>query len=164
MTKLNLEPEFETERRSIFVVITTIENAFIQAWIDAGAWVIYSGKEDYWVMTNHTHLLFKIHEEAMHLECISTCKDDRKQGHGSEMMKLTVQCSEESGIPVTLQVANVTGNGYMMMQHSVIGMGMPKKDKIPVGSLPKWYEKFGFTKSPSYNQKNRDMIYTPKKK
>lgn len=47
-------------------------------------------------------------------------------------MKLTVQCSEESG--------------------------------IPEGSLPKWYEKFGFTKSPSYNQKNRDMIYTPKKK
>lgn len=162
--KLNLEPDFETEARSLFVVITKIDNAFLQAWIDAGAWVVYSGKEDYWIMTNHTHLLFKIHEEAMHLECISTFKDDRKQGHGSKMMKLTVECSEESGIPVTLQVANVTGNGYMMMQHNVIAMGQPKKDKIPVAALPKWYAKFGFTKSPSYTQKKRDMIYTPKKK
>ena len=162
--KLNLEPEFETERKSIFVVITKIDNAFIQAWIDAGAWVVYSGKEDYWVMTNYTHLLFKIQEDAMHLECISTSKDDRKKGHGSEMMELTVKCSEDSGIPVTLQVANVTGNGYNMGQHSVIGMGMPKKDKIPVASLPKWYHKFGFTKSPSYTLKKRDMIYTPKKK
>ena len=162
--KLKLQPEFKTETKSIFNVIKTIENAYIQAWIDAGAWIMYSGREDYWIMTNHTHLLFKIQEDSMHLECISTHKDDRRQGHGGEMMKMVTYISDETNIPVTLQVANVTGNGYMMMQHSVIAMGQPKKDKVPVAALPKWYLKFGFTKSPSYTQKNRDMIYTPKKK
>jgi ribosomal protein S18 acetylase RimI-like enzyme len=163
MTKQNTKPEFKTERKGIFNVITEIDNAYLQAWADAGAYVMLSGG-DYWIMTNHVQLLFKIQEDSMHLECISTYVDDRKQGHGSEMMKIAAEIADETNTILSLQVANVTGNGYNMGQHPVIGSGMNKKDKIPVGSLPKWYEKFGFTKSPSYTEKKRDMIYKPKNK
>jgi len=164
MKKLKLQPEFTIERKSIFNCIKTIENDYLQAWIDAGAYVMFSGKEDYWIMTNHVQLLFKIQEDSMLLECISTYTDDRKKGHGSEMMKLVTEFADKTDTVVSLQVANVTGNGYMISQHPVIAAGTTKKNKIPVGSLPKWYQKFGFTKSPSYTANKRDMIYTPKKK
>jgi ribosomal protein S18 acetylase RimI-like enzyme len=115
-------------------------------------------------MTNHVQVLFEIKEESMHLECISTYSEDRKKGHGSEIMNIAIELADETNTTVTLQVANVTGNGYNMGQHPVIGAGMNKKDKILTSALPRWYAKFGFTKSPSYTQKKRDMIYTPKKK
>ena len=163
MKKLNLYPTFTTKVKQMFNCIETIDNPYLQAWVDAGAYVMSSGKTDYWIMTNSVQLLFKIHEDSMHLECIATYHEDRRKGHGSEMMEYITQFSNESGVPVTLKVANVTGNGWQMMQHTVISMGMVKTNKIPVQSLPKWYEKFGFIKSPSYSEKNKSMIYTPKK-
>jgi ribosomal protein S18 acetylase RimI-like enzyme len=164
MTKQTLKPDFTTERKGMFNIITKIDNPYLQAWADAGAYVMYTGSEDFWVMTNHVQFLFKIQEDSIHLECVATYVKSRKQGHGAEMMKFAVEMADQSGTKLSLQVANVTGNGYNMSQHTVIGIGMQKKDKIPVGSLPKWYAKFGFTKAASYTAKQRDMTYTPKKK
>lgn len=161
MTKQILKPDFTTERKQMFNVITKIDNAYLQAWADKGAYVMLSDKH-FWIMTNHVQLLFEIKEDSMLLECISTHSDDRKQGHGSEMMEIAVELADETNTVLSLQVANVTGNGLMMGQHPVIGAGMVKKNKILTSALPKWYEKFGFVKSPSYTAKTKDMHYTPK--
>ena len=164
MKKMNLNPELKEERKSLFCCITTIDNSYLQAWVDAGAYVMYSGNQDYWIATNHVQLLFRIQEDSMLLECISTFVDSRKQGHGSEIMKMVTQFADETDTNISLQAANVTGNGYNIMQHPVIDAGRPRKNKIPVAALPKWYLKFGFTKSPSYTAKKKEMIYKPKTK
>lgn len=162
MKALNKKPKFETESRNLFNVITSIDNEYLQKWVDAGAYVMSTGNE-FWIMTNFVQLLFKIHDDSMHLECISVDSKNRRKGHGSKIMQNVIMASDESGIPVSLKVANVTGNGLSVMQHNVISQGMVTKNKIPVRSLPKWYEKFGFTKSPQYTQKNKEMIYKPNK-
>ncbi|MEK6829767.1 MAG: hypothetical protein AABY15_06625 [Nanoarchaeota archaeon] len=160
--KLNLFPKFEAEPKMGFHSVTKIDNPFLQALADAGALVVVTSKEDYWVIACNAMLLFKIREEDMHLECISVPDIHRRQGEGSKAMKIMTQLSDETGVPITLRVSNVTGNGWMMMQHPVIAMGMAKKNKIPVGSLPKWYEKFGFERTPDFSPKEKNMIYKPK--
>lgn len=160
--KLDKEPDFIVEQKMMFNAIVEIDNAFLQKWVDAGA-IVAITDGDFWILTNLGQILFKIHDESMHLECISVADVDRRQGNGSELMKLVTKFSDESGIPVSLKVANVTGNGYEMMQHPVISLGMTKKNKIPVAALPKWYEKFEFKKTENYTQKNKEMIYEPKK-
>ena len=160
--KLDKKPDFIVEQRMTFNAITEIDNAYLQKWVDAGA-IVTVTDGDFWIVTNLGQLLFKIHDESMHLECISVADVDRGQGNGTKLMENVVMASDESGIPVSLKVANVTGNGYMMMQHPVISLGMSKKNKIPVRSLPKWYEKFGFKRTEEYTQKNKAMIYEPNK-
>jgi len=164
MTKQNLKPEFTTERKGMFNLITKIDNPYLQAWADAGAYVMLTGDEDFWVMTNHVQFLFKIQEDSIHLECIATYVKYRGQGKGTEMMKFAVEMADQSGTTISLQAANVTGNGYNMGQHPVIGIGMQKKGKIPVAALTHWYQKFGFVKTSGYTAKQRDMTYTPKSK
>lgn len=160
--KLTLFPEFQTQPKMGFNSVTKIDNPFLQALADAGAIVSNSSKEDWWVIACNAMMLFKIRENDMHLECISVPDIHRRQGEGGKAMRIITQLSDETGVPITLRTSNVTGNGWQMMQHPVIAMGMAKKNKIPVGSLPKWYEKFGFVKSPDYSQKEKNMIYTPK--
>jgi len=159
--KLNTNPEFKTEVKSMCNVIVEIDNPYLQAWADAGAYVLSTGK-DFWILTDMGQLWFKIHEDAMCLECIAVKEEDRRQGKGSQLMEYVTKISDETQIPVTLQVAVVTRGGFLGMSHPVVALGEPKKNKIPVQSLPKWYEKFGFTKSPSYTAKKKEMIYTPK--
>lgn len=164
-TKLNKEPDFKTEvKGGMFNCIVKIENPYLQAWADAGAFVMYNGRNDYWIMTALGQLWFKIEEESMHLECIAVRSEDRKQGKGSSLMQLVTQLSDETGIDISLEVMNVTHGNMMTSPHPVVGIGQQKKNKIPVGSLPKWYQKFGFTKSPSYTAKKKEMNYSPKKK
>jgi len=162
--KFNIEPEFKTKREAMFNIITEIDNDYLQAWVDAGAYVMFTGKEDFWIMTNFGQLLFRIRENHMHLECISVHADDRRQGNGSKLMKHAVDFADETGTTLTLEVANVTGNGYNMSQHPVISAGMTKKNKIPVKDLPKWYMGFGFRKHFNYTAKKKSMIYSPEKK
>lgn len=145
-------------------VIVEIDNPYLQAWADAGAYVMCTGNDGFWIMTNMGQLWFKIHEDAMYLECIAVKDTDRRQGNGSQLMKYVTDFSDQTGIPVTLQVSIVTKGGFMGMPHPVVALGEPKKNKIPVRSLPAWYEKFGFTKSPSYTEKKRTMNYQPKQK
>lgn len=78
--------------------------------------------------------------------------------------ELVTQLADETGTQVSLEVMNVTARGYIGMPHPVVGHGQVKKDKIPVRSLPKWYESIGFIKTPEFTQKNKTMLYTPKKK
>lgn len=79
-------------------------------------------------------------------------------------MKFLTEIADKTNIPVTLQVAVVSSGGFIQRSHPVVALGETKKNKIPVQSLPKWYEKFGFTKSPSYTAKKKDMNYQPKQK
>ena len=160
--KLDKQPEFKTEPKMMFNAITEIDNPYLKAWVDAGAIVSLLG-DDFWIVTNDCQIWFKIHDEAMHLECIAVYEDKRRQGIGSGMMKYVTKFSDETGIPVTLCVSKVSASGWIGMPNPVVGIGMVKKNKIPVASLPKWYEKHGFEKTPEYTQKKKEMIYTPKK-
>jgi ribosomal protein S18 acetylase RimI-like enzyme len=163
MKKLNTKPDFKTEVKGcMFNCIVEIDNPYLQAWADAGAYVMSTGG-DFWLMTGIGQLWFKIQEDSMRLECIAVHTDDRRQGNGSELMRLVTEFSDETGIKVSLEVSDVS-NSTTMSPHPVVGIGQKKKNKIPVASLPKWYQKFGFTKSPLYTAKKKEMIYTPKTK
>lgn len=164
MIKLNTKPEFKTEVKTMCNVIVEIDNPYLQAWADAGAYVMVTGVNGYWIMTSIGQLWLKINEDGMYLECIAVIDTERRQGNGSQLMKYVTDFSDQTGIPVALRVDNVSSGNYVGMPHPVVGIGQSKKNKIPVGSLPKWYEKFGFTKSPSYTVKKRDMSYQPKQK
>ena len=162
-TKQNTKPDFKTEvKLGMFNCIVEIDNTYLQVWADAGALVMSTGGS-FWIMTNYGQLWFKIQEDSMHLECIAVLADDRRQGNGSKLMKLVTEFSDETGIKVSLEVSDVSNN-TTMSSHPVVGIGQKKKNKIPVASLPKWYQKFGFTKSPLYTAKKKEMIYTPKTK
>lgn len=162
MEKLNTNPEFKTEIKMMCNAIVEIDNPFLQAFADAGAIVMATGKDGFWIMTGIGQLWMKIREDAMYLECIAVRQEERRQGHGTALMEYVTQASDETQIPVVLEVSIVTSGGYMGMPHPVVALGEPKKNKIPLQSLPKWYEKRGFTKSPSYTEKKKEMIYTPK--
>ena len=161
--KLNKEPKLRIETKMMCNAIVEIDNPYLQAWADTGAIVMLTGG-DFWILTGLGQLLLKIHDESMHLECIAVRSDERRQGKGGTLMKYVVEISDETGIPVTLQVDDVSNGNMMTMPHPVVGVGQDKKNKIPVGSLTKWYEKFGFKKTDSYTTKKRSMIYTPKAK
>lgn len=162
MEKLNTNPDFKTEVKTMFNAIVQIDNPYLQAFADAGAYVMVTGKDGFWVMTGIGQLWLKIREDAMYLECIAVHQDDRRQGHGTALMGYITQIADQTQIPVVLEVSNVTSGGFMGMPHPVVAMGETKKNKIPLQSLPAWYEKRGFTKSPSYTAKKKEMIYTPK--
>lgn len=146
----------------MFNCIVEIDNPYLQAFADAGAYVMVTGKDGFWIMTEIGQLWLKIREDAMYLECIAVAQEERRQGHGTALMGYVTQIADETQIPIVLEVAIVTSGGYMIMPHPVVAMGEPKKNKIPLQSLPKWYEKRGFTKSPSYTAKKKEMIYQPK--
>lgn len=162
-TKQNTKPDFETEVKfGMFNCITKIDNPYLQAWADAGA-LVMSTAGDFWLMTSIGQLWFKIQEDSMHLECIAVQSEDRKSGKGTHLMELVTKFSDETGIKVSLEVSDVS-NSTNMSPHPVVAIGQKKKNKIPVASLPRWYQKFGFTKSPLYTAKKKEMIYTPKTK
>lgn len=162
MKKLNTNPDFKTEVKSMCNCIVEIDNSYLQAFADAGAYVMATGKDGFWIMTGIGQLWLKIREDAMYLECIAVHQDERRQGHGTTLMGYVTQVADQTQISVVLEVSNVTSGGFMGMPHPVVALGEPKKNKIPLQSLPKWYEKRGFTKSPSYTEKKKEMIYTPK--
>jgi len=162
MKTFDINPEFETETKQMCNIVTKIDNDYLQAWADAGAYVM-SMKGDWWIMMNDGQIWLKIQEDKMHLECIAVSSDNRKQGRGSRMMGYITQFADETNTQVSLEVSVVTSGNFMGMSHPVVAMGQPKKNKIPVRSLPKWYEKFGFKKTEEYTEKKRAMLYTPKK-
>lgn len=164
MKNYNLLPEFKTEiKGGLFNCIVEIENDYLQAWADAGAYVMCTG-EDYWIMTDMGQLWFKIRENEMHLECIAVLADERRKGKGRQLMGYVTQIADQTNTQVSLEVSNVTAGGYCGMPHPVVGHGQVTKNKIPVRSLPKWYESIGFARTPEFTQKKRTMLYTPKKK
>ena len=163
MKKYKLLPEFKTEvKGGIFNCIVEIENDYLQAWADAGAFVMSTG-DDYWIMTDMGQLWFKIRENEIHLECIAVLVKERRQGKGRELMGNVTEIADQTNTLVSLSVSDVTAGGYIGMPHPVVGHGQVKKDKIPVISLPKWCVKFGFQKTEGYTEKSRTMLYTPKK-
>lgn len=161
-TKLNTKPDFKTEVKMMCNAIVEIDNPFLQKLADAGAIVMSSGSKGFWVLTGVGQLWLKIHEEAMHLECIAVRDDERRQGNGSKLMNILVEIADETQIPITLEVSIVTSGNYMGIPHPVVGIGQSTKNKIPVRSLPKWYGKFGFQKTEGYTDKKRSMIYLPR--
>lgn len=157
ITKMNTSPEFEVTTKSMVNAITKIDNPYLQIMADDGMTFCHTNKS-YWVLSGLGYCLLVIEEESIHLECISVFFDERKKGNGTELMKYLMKCSDRSGIPITLRIANVIGNGWEMMQHPAIQVGMDKRNKIPVRILHKWYEKLGFTYT---DKKKKEMIYTP---
>jgi len=160
--KYNLKPKFKTELKTMCNVIVEIDNPYLQAWSDAGAYVMSHGG-DYWIMTDIGQLWFKILEDKMHLECIAVVDTDRRQGNGGKLMGYITQLADETNTTLSLEVSIVTRGNYMGVVHPTVALGAAKLNKIPVRSLPKWYEKHGFKKTPQYTEKKRKMIYTPKK-
>lgn len=162
MKKLNTNPDFETEVKMMFNAIVKIDNPYLQAFADAGAIVMRTGSSGFWIIAGEGQLWMKIYEDSMHLECIAVPEDKRRQGIGKQIMGYVTHFSDVTKIPVTLEVAVVSDGGIMKMPHPVVNLGQTKRNKIPVQSLPAWYERLGFTKSPSYSAKKKEMIYQPK--
>ena len=164
MKKMNTNPDFKTEIKMMFNAIVEIDNPYLQAFADAGAIVMATGKDGFWILTGIGQLWMKIQEDFMHLECIAVEESERRQGKGTELIGYVTQIADQTQIPVKLEVAVVTSGGFIGMPHPVVALGEKKKNKIPVQSLPAWYEKRGFTKSPLYSANKKEMTYTPKNK
>jgi ribosomal protein S18 acetylase RimI-like enzyme len=153
-------PKFETVISGIWNSITTIDHPFLQKLIDSKAMMILMGGEFTVYAGDLVGVLLCVHDDAIHIECISTTKDNRNKGEATKVMQCLIAISKETKIPITLRTANVTGNGWNMMQHPVVMMGMEKKGKIPSGSLHKWYEKLGFQKVEKVKN-GYSMIFKP---
>lgn len=135
-------PDFKTSG-TFLNEITSIENRFLQKLIDMGATVVCMN--EFTVFGFKSLAMFKIIDDnTILLECISTPVEERRQGSANKLMQAFIECANETNTQINLFACNVTGNGFMMMQHMVISHGMKTKNKIPVGQLKSWYEKFGF--------------------
>lgn len=160
--KFNKKPKFTTKFKQMHHTIKTIENDFLQAVADTGAFLTVTGN-DYWMMTNIGHIWFKIEDESIHLECIAVRVENRRQGNGRTLMGYITSIADDTNTPVTLKVSTVGNKNNFTRSHMVVAIGEPKKNKIPVSQLTKWYESIGFVKTPEYTAKERNMIYSPKK-
>ena len=125
--------------------IETIDHPFLQGLIGLQATVgILQG--EYTVLACDSLVLLFVYETHVEIECIATVEEERGKGSATKVMNAMCQVADETGTVLKLRTANVTGNGWAMAQHTVVANGRRKKGKIPVGSLPAWYEKFGFVK------------------
>ena len=158
--KNKLYPKFETEGKGFFNQIKKVEHPFLQQLVDMNAAVIFMGNEFTVYGCDLVGVLLFIYDDSVELECISTDPAKRKNGQATEMMKALIEVSNRTNIPITLRTANVTGNGWQMMQHPVVALGMNKKNKIPTAKLKGFYEKFGFKVIEKVKAGYR-MIYTP---
>jgi len=156
------ELKFDTEVKMGCNAIVKINVPLLQGLADAGAIVMYNSGNDFWIMTGVGQLWLKTEEKGIHLECIAVYFEDRRQGKGGELMKILTEIADETNTHLSLRVS-VVKNTTMRMGHPVVGIGEKTKNKIPVGSLPKWYQKFGFVKSEGYTVKKRIMHREPKK-
>ena len=96
-------------------------------------------------MGHDSFVMFKvIDDDTILLECISTPSNKRNQGSATKLMTAIVAIAGDTNTQIKLFACNVMGNGFNFCQHMVIAMGMQKKNKIPVGKLKGWYQKFGF--------------------
>lgn len=144
MMKPKLYPKFETTPSGWYNKITKVEHPFLQKLVDMKALVILMAGEFTVYAGDLVGVLLFVHAGSVELECIAVDPDKRNKGQASNIMKALVNISNDTGIPITLRTANVSGNGWNIAQHPVIAMGMVKKGKIPVAKLKKFYEKFGF--------------------
>lgn len=136
-------PKFETTNGGFVYRITKIENRFLQKLVDMQATVFLEG--EFTVMGLNSLAMFKvIDDDTILLECISTPKDVRRQGSATKLMEAFVEAAKQTNTKIVLFACNVTGNGWNMGQHMVISHGMVKTNKLPVGQLKGWYQKFGF--------------------
>ena len=136
-------PKYETENRGFVNAITKIEHPFLQGLVDIGGTLYLDG--EFILVGWDTFVMFKvIDQETVLIECISTPSDKRNQGSATKVMKAIMAIAKDTNTRINLFACNVTGNGFNMMQHYVIGIGKVKTNKIPVNKLKGWYEKFGF--------------------
>lgn len=159
-SKTKLYPNFKTKGLSIMGELESVEHPFLQEIINMKAALCFLGGEFTVYACNLVGVLLFVYEDSIEIECISTDVKSRNQGQASEVMRALTSISNKTGIPITLRTANVTGNGYQMMQHPVIMLGMQKKGKIPPAQLKKFYEKFGFKVTEKVKLGYR-MLYQP---
>lgn len=159
-SKTKLYPKFECKSFSMMGEIQTVDHPFLQEILNMKAALCFLGKEFTVYALNLVGVLLFVYDDSIEIECISTDVKSRNQGQASEVMRALTSISDKTGIPITLRTANVTGNGYQMMQHPVIMLGMQKKGKIPPAQLKKFYEKFGFKVTEKVKNGYR-MIYQP---
>jgi hypothetical protein len=158
--RVKLYPKFEYKPFSMFGEIQSVEHPFLQEIINMKAGLCFLGKEFTVYACDLVGVLLFIYEDSIEIECISTVSEKRRTGQASEVMRALTHISDKTGIPITLRTANVTGNGYMMMQHPVIMLGMKKTNKVPTAKLKTFYEKFGFKVTEKVKSGYR-MIYQP---
>ena len=154
-------PKYETENRGFVNAITKIEHPFLQGLVDIGGTLYLDG--EFILVGWDTFVMFKvIDQETVLIECISTPSDKRNQGSATKVMKAIMAIAKDTKTRINLFACNVTGNGFNMMQHYVIGIGKVKTNKIPVNKLKGWYEKFGFELvMHDKKRKGWEMTYNP---
>lgn len=154
-------PKYETENRGFVNAITKIEHPFLQGLVDIGGTLYLDG--EFILVGWDTFVMFKvIDQETVLIECISTPSDKRNQGSATKVMKAIMAIAKDTNTRLNLFACNVTGNGFNMMQHYVIGIGKVKTNKIPVNKLKGWYEKFGFELvMHDKKRKGWEMTYNP---
>ena len=154
-------PKYETENRGFVNAITKIEHPFLQGLVDIGGTLYLDG--EFILVGWDTFVMFKvIDQETVLIECISTPSDKRNQGSATKVMKAIMAIAKDTKTRLNLFACNVTGNGFNIMQHYVIGNGKVKTNKIPVNKLKGWYEKFGFELvMHDKKRKGWEMTYNP---
>lgn len=154
-------PKYETENRGFVNAITKIEHPFLQGLVDIGGTLYLDG--EFILVGWDTFVMFKvIDQETVLIECISTPSDKRNQGSATKVMKAIMAIAKDTKTRINLFACNVTGNGFNIMQHYVIGIGKVKTNKIPVNKLKGWYEKFGFELvMHDKKRKGWEMTYNP---
>lgn len=138
VVKFEAEPGFISRR------ITKIEHPLLQVLADNK-----DGGEFHWMsgfvfLGADTMAYLKVYPESVCIECISTVVEKRNTGSATKVMNVLIEAAKKSQTKLTLRATKVTGNGFMMLQHPVIQLGMTRKGCLPAGSLHKWYAKFGF--------------------
>lgn len=153
------------EGNMLYTPVKSIEHLFLQKLIDFGA-ILTNVQGEWTIFANKSLIMLHVYDGFINLECISTPVEDRGQGSATNVMKAFVAAAKETNTEVRLRACNVTGGNWMGgMDHIVVNHGKQKKGKIPTGSLPKWYAKFGFVKVANcmYRGKKNgiNMVFNP---
>ena len=142
--KKRIVPHFEVKPSIMFNAITKIDDLYLQSLVNQGATII-SERDGFTVMGYSSMAHLFIHEDCMTLECITTFVQERGKGSGTKLMNALTETADKMGVRLELRATKVSTNP-LTMSIMAINIGSQTKGKIPVGQLPKWYEKFGFEK------------------
>lgn len=125
------------------------EHPFLNEIIKTGAYVLWTHRELV-IAAYNSYMLIHIYEEYVELICISTEEEFRRQGSGSNCMKLLIKVADltNTTIKIGVELMN-TDATFCFPAHPIIVMGRKKKKRMTLKALKKWFEKFGFEKDNS---------------
>lgn len=104
-------------------------------------------QNEFTVIGTDASLIIRLYKHHVTIECIATISSQRRQGKGSKLMKRLTKIADETGTTLKIIVKPVTGRSTDYAINTVAVRAAEQKGKIPTEKLPKWFEKFGFTKT-----------------